>query len=57
VPAVPARHHNHVNVLTLAGRRITADEAAPIVAAFLDTPAEGGRHERRVAQIGAAEGR
>jgi ribose 5-phosphate isomerase B len=52
-----ARQHNAINVLTLGGRRITAAQAEPIVAAFLDTEAEGGRHERRVAQITAAEGR
>lgn len=52
---VLAREHNHINVLTLGGRRIAPAEADAIVAAFLDTPAEGGRHERRVAQIGDAE--
>jgi ribose 5-phosphate isomerase B len=54
---VLARRHNAINVLTLGGRRITAPQAEPIVAAFLGTEAEGGRHERRVAQIAAAEGR
>lgn len=53
--AVLAREHNHINVLTLSGRRLGSAEADAIVTAFLDTAAEGGRHERRVAQIEHAE--
>lgn len=49
--AALAREHNDLNVLTLAGRRLTADQAAPIVAAFLDTPFAGGRHERRLGKV------
>jgi ribose 5-phosphate isomerase B len=49
--AVLAREHNDLNVLTLAGRRTSADDAARIVAAFLDTPFAGGRHQRRVDKI------
>ena len=51
-----SRRHNDVNVLTLAGRRFGAAEAGPIVAAFLDTDFEGGRHARRVGKIAALEG-
>lgn len=50
-----SRRHNDANVLTLGGRRIGAGAAAPIVAAFLDTDFEGGRHARRVAKIAALE--
>ena len=41
-----ARKHNDVNVLTLSGRRLTPEAADAIVATFLDTEFEGGRHER-----------
>ena len=50
-----SRRHNDANVLTLAGRRLSADQAAPIVERFLGTDFEGGRHERRVEQIAAVE--
>ena len=50
-----SRRHNNANVLALAGRRLEADEARAIVERFLDTDFEGGRHERRVGQIGAVE--
>jgi ribose 5-phosphate isomerase B len=46
-----ARMHNNANVLTLAGRYTTAEAAARIVDAFISTPFEGGRHDRRVDQI------
>ena len=50
-----SRRHNDANVLTLAGRRFGADEAEPIVATFLGTDFEGGRHARRVDKIAAIE--
>jgi ribose 5-phosphate isomerase B len=50
-----SRRHNDANVLTLAGRRLDADAASPIVASFLATEFEGGRHARRVAKIAAVE--
>jgi ribose 5-phosphate isomerase B len=46
-----ARRHNDVNVLALAGRRLTADQARAIIQSFLSTEFEGGRHQRRVDQI------
>lgn len=52
-----ARRHNDVNVLTLSGRRLTAETADEIVAAFLGTEFEGGRHEQRVALIEDVERR
>ena len=49
--AALAREHNDLNVLTLAGRQLTAAAAAAIVDAFLSTPFAGGRHEPRIAKI------
>jgi ribose 5-phosphate isomerase B len=50
-----SRRHNDANVLTLAGRRLDADQAEPIVERFLGTGFEGGRHERRVEEISSVE--
>lgn len=52
-----ARKHNDVNVLTLSGRRLEPEVADAIVATFLDTEFEGGRHEERVALIAEVERR
>jgi ribose 5-phosphate isomerase B len=49
--AALAREHNDLNVLTLAGRRVSPEAAAAIVDAFLTTPFAGGRHERRIDKI------
>ncbi|MGD0997104.1 MAG: ribose 5-phosphate isomerase B [Thermoleophilia bacterium] len=46
-----SRRHNDANVLCLGARLLDADEAWAVVQAWLSTPFEGGRHERRVAQI------
>lgn len=46
-----ARAHNNANVLALPARFIDNDTAKQIVEAFLSTPFEGGRHERRVNKI------
>lgn len=45
------RMHNDANVLCMPGRYITKAEAAEIVARFLNTPFEGGRHMARIAKI------
>jgi ribose 5-phosphate isomerase B len=50
-----SRRHNDANVLTLGGRRLSREEAEPIVERFLATEFEGGRHQRRVDQITAVE--
>ena len=50
-----ARRHNDANVLTLGARTLAVDEALAIVEAFLAEPFEGGRHQRRVDKIAAAE--
>ena len=46
-----ARAHNDANVLCLGGRMIGTQMADWIVDAFLETPFEGGRHQRRVDKI------
>lgn len=50
-----SRRHNDANVVTLAGRSISADTAFQIVDAFLGTEFESGRHQRRVDQISDIE--
>ena len=51
------RRHNDANVLALAGRRLDDHDAADIVRAFLAADFEGGRHGRRIEQIGDIERR
>lgn len=46
-----ARQHNDANVLVMPGRFIDNATARQIMDEFLNTPFEGGRHERRVAKI------
>jgi ribose 5-phosphate isomerase B len=46
-----ARAHNNANVLCLAGRFIAPEDALAMLQAFVETPFEGGRHQRRVAKI------
>jgi ribose 5-phosphate isomerase B len=46
-----ARQHNNANVLCLPARFIDIELAKKIVAAFLTTPFEGGRHQNRVDKI------
>ncbi|MGH7663020.1 MAG: ribose 5-phosphate isomerase B [Gemmatimonadaceae bacterium] len=50
-----ARSHNDANVLVLPSRCISDEEAVAILTAFLDTPFDGGRHERRVEKIETEE--
>jgi ribose 5-phosphate isomerase B len=50
-----SRSHNDANVLTLGARLTPEPVARDIVAAFLDTPYEGGRHQRRIDKITAME--
>ena len=47
-----ARQHNNANVLCLGGRMTDFETAKKLVNEFLNTPFEGGRHERRVLQLG-----
>ncbi|HEU4975627.1 MAG TPA: ribose 5-phosphate isomerase B [Baekduia sp.] len=51
-----ARRHNDANTVTLSGARLAPEEADEIVARFLQTGFEGGRHARRVGQIAELDG-
>ena len=43
-----AREHNDANVLVVGARTLGIETARDCVIAFLQTPFEGGRHQRRV---------
>ena len=45
------RQHNDCNVISLPARFIPQELALQIVDEFLNTPFEGGRHQRRVEKI------
>jgi len=49
--AALARAHNDANVICLGGRTMDHDLALRMVDIWLETPFDGGRHERRVKQI------
>jgi ribose 5-phosphate isomerase B len=55
--AALARGHNDANILTLGARTTPAEQAAAIVRVFLQTPFDGGRHQRRIDKIAALERR
>lgn len=46
-----ARAHNDANILSIPGRFLSDEEIYDILVTFLNTPFEGGRHERRVNKI------
>ncbi|CUJ47020.1 ribose 5-phosphate isomerase B [Achromobacter sp. 2789STDY5608621] len=50
-----SRQHNDANVLALGSRIIGLDVARDCVGAFLDTPFEGGRHQRRADMLATPE--
>jgi len=50
-----SREHNDANVLSMGGRIVGTGLADEIVALWLATAFEGGRHAPRVAQIAAIE--
>jgi len=49
-----ARQHNDANMISLGERMMTEETALEIVKTWLETPFEGGRHARRIAQIDAS---
>ena len=50
-----SREHNDANVLSIGGRIVAFGLADEILAIWLTTAFEGGRHQRRIEQISAAE--
>ena len=50
-----SREHNDANVLAMGGRIVAEGLATEILELWLTTPFDGGRHERRVAQIADIE--
>ena len=49
--AVLAKSHNDANVISLGGRLTPPDLAIEIVDTWLNTDAEGGRHQRRIDKL------
>jgi len=47
------RQHNNANVISIGERMVTLEMALEIVKVWLDTPFEGGRHQRRIDLIDA----
>jgi ribose 5-phosphate isomerase B len=50
-----SREHNDANVLSIGARIVAPQLADEILTLWLSTPFEGGRHERRIAQIAEIE--
>ena len=50
-----SREHNDANVLAIGGRIVAFDLADEILKLWLATPFAGGRHQRRIDEITAAE--
>lgn len=46
-----ARAHNDANMISLGQRMMSEEAALEIVEIWLDTPFDGGRHQRRIEQI------
>lgn len=49
------RAHNDANVLAIGAKYTSPGQAEEMVDVFLDTPFDGGRHERRVQKMMALE--
>jgi ribose 5-phosphate isomerase B len=50
-----SRQHNDANVLSMGGRIVAFGLADEILRVWLETPFDGGRHQRRIDQITEAE--
>ena len=49
------RRHNNANILCMGGKVVDSATACQLVDIFLNTPFEGGRHQRRIDQIAQIE--
>ena len=45
------RQHNNANVISIGQRMVTVETALEVVKTWLDTPFEGGRHQKRIDEI------
>jgi ribose 5-phosphate isomerase B len=52
-----SRRHNDSNILVLAGRKTETDAAERIIKAWMETPFDGGRHQKRLDKIREIEQR
>ena len=50
-----SRQHNDANVLSMGGRIVAFGLAYEILTTWLDTPYDGGRHQKRLDQIAEIE--
>ncbi|HNR85851.1 MAG TPA: ribose 5-phosphate isomerase B [Taishania sp.] len=46
-----AREHNDANIIAMPARFVSTETAIEMVNNFLDTPFEGGRHQKRIDKI------
>ena len=46
-----SKQHNNANILSLGARFLTKEQAIEAVKIWLETPFEGGRHQRRIEKI------
>jgi ribose 5-phosphate isomerase B len=46
-----ARQHNDANIISIPVRYVSVETAIEMLDAFLNTPFEGGRHQKRVEKI------
>ena len=50
-----SRQHNNANILSMGGRIVAFGLADEILTTWLETPYEGGRHQKRLDQISEIE--
>lgn len=50
-----ARRHNNANVMAIAGKRMSIEDAARCLDIWFSTEFEGGRHQRRIDKIDEIE--
>ncbi len=50
-----AKEHNNANILVLGGRVLQEELARSMVAIWLDSPFDGGRHQKRLDKISQIE--
>jgi ribose 5-phosphate isomerase B len=50
-----SRQHNNANILSMGGRIVAFGLADEILTSWLETPYEGGRHQKRLDQISEIE--